>query len=63
MLTCPLCYSLAWIEMRMIVVALLRTFDLVALGRESEDWIERQRVYFLWERLPLHVQIRSVAGE
>jgi hypothetical protein len=49
--------------MRIIVVALLREFDLVALGQESEDWIERQRVFFLWERLPLHVQIRSVAGE
>jgi hypothetical protein len=49
--------------MRIIVVALLREFDLVALGQESEDWIERQRVFFLWERLPLHVQIRAVAGE
>jgi hypothetical protein len=60
---CLFCCSLAWIEMRMVVVSLLREFDLVALGRESEDWIERQRVFFLWERLPLHVQIRSVGGD
>lgn len=48
--------------MRMIVVALLREFDLVALGEESRDWIERQRIFFLWEKLPLHVRIQSVAG-
>ena len=58
---CSTCCSLAWIEMRVIVVSLLRAFDLVVLGRKSEDWIERQRIFFLWERLPLHVQI-SVAG-
>jgi cytochrome P450 len=53
---------LAWIEMRVIVVELLRAFDLVALGEESKGWIERQRIFFLWERLPLQVRI-SVAGE
>jgi cytochrome P450 len=62
MLTYPLYRSLAWIEMRMIVVALLREFDLVALAQDSTDWIERQRIFFLWERLPLRVRIQPVAG-
>lgn len=56
------CCSLAWIEMRMIVVFLLRTFDLVALARESEGWIERQRIFFLWEKLPLVVQVKVGDG-
>jgi hypothetical protein len=46
----------------MIVVALLREFDLVALAQDSTDWIERQRIFFLWERLPLRVRIQPVAG-
>jgi cytochrome P450 len=62
MLTYPLYRSLAWIEMRMTVVALLREFDLVALAQDSTDWIERQRIFFLWERLPLGVRIQPVAG-
>jgi len=48
--------------MRMIVVSLLLTFDLVALEPESADWIERQKIFFLWEKLPLYVQL-SVRGD
>lgn len=51
--------SLAWIEMRMILVFLLHTFDLIALAEESKDWIESQRIFFLWEKLPLRVQISA----
>jgi hypothetical protein len=54
--------SLAWIEMRMIVVHLLRAFDLVGLEDESRNWIERQRIFFLWEKLPLRVRIEAVDG-
>jgi len=56
------CCSLAWIEMRMIVVSLLCTFDLVALAQGSADWIERQRIFFLWEKLPLVVQMKAGDG-
>jgi cytochrome P450 len=56
------CCSLAWIEMRMIVVHLLRAFDLVGLEYESRDWIERQRIFFLWEKLPLRVRISAFDG-
>jgi len=48
--------------MRMIMVFLLRKLDLIALAEESKGWIERQRIFFLWEKLPLLVQI-SAAGE
>ena len=48
--------------MRMIVVHLLRAFDLVGLDDGSRDWIERQRVFFLWEKLPLWVRIAAVDG-
>jgi hypothetical protein len=52
--------SFAWIEVRMIVVHLLRAFDLVGLDDGSRDWIERQRVFFLWEKFPLWVRIAAV---
>jgi hypothetical protein len=48
--------------MRMIVVHLLRAFDLVGLEYESRDWIERQRIFFLWEKLPLRVRISAFDG-
>jgi hypothetical protein len=45
--------------MRTITASLLRSFDLVALaeGNSGADWIEGQRVFFLWEKVPLHVRI------
>jgi hypothetical protein len=46
--------------MRMIVVHLLRAFDLVGLDDESRDWIERQKIFFLWEKLPLWVRVVAV---
>jgi hypothetical protein len=48
--------------MRMIVVHLLRAFDLVGLEDESRNWIERQRIFFLWEKLPLRVRVEAVDG-
>jgi cytochrome P450 len=54
--------SLAWVEMRMILVFLLSAFDLVALAPESVGWIERQRIFFLWEKLALRVRIAAVDG-
>jgi hypothetical protein len=48
--------------MRMILVFLLSAFDLVALAPESVGWIERQRIFFLWEKLALRVRIAAVDG-
>lgn len=55
---------MAWIEMRMVLAHLVYAFDLVELEHSSEDWIDRQKIFFLWEKLPLHVKIkpRQTAG-
>ena len=51
-------HSLAWIEMRMVLASLLLNFDLLELQPCSRDWIDRQKIFFLWEKLPLNIQIR-----
>lgn len=51
-------HSLAWIEMRMVLASLLLDFDLLEVQSDSRDWIERQKIFFLWEKLPLNVRIR-----
>lgn len=50
--------SLAWIEMRVILAYLLYNFDLIEVESSSRDWIERQKIFFLWEKTPLNVRIR-----
>jgi cytochrome P450 len=51
--------SLAWIEMRMVLASLLFNFDLLEVQSDSRDWIDRQKIFFLWEKLPLNIRIRS----
>jgi hypothetical protein len=43
--------------MRMILAYLLFGFDLVGLGPASDDWIARQKIFFLWEKNPLKIRI------
>jgi cytochrome P450 len=50
--------SLAWIEMRMVLASLLFDFDLLDVQLDSRDWIERQKIFFLWEKLPLSIRMR-----
>jgi len=50
--------SLAWIEMRMVLASLLFDFDLLEVQSDSRDWIDRQKIFFLWEKLPLNIRIR-----
>lgn len=49
----------------MIMVYILWNFDLVRLESDSQNWIERQKIYSLWEKLPLNVKIsaRDIASE
>ncbi|KAI0197645.1 isotrichodermin C-15 hydroxylase [Astrocystis sublimbata] len=56
--------NLAWAEMRLILSHLVWNFDLLAIRPDSRQWIERQKIYSLWEKLPLHVHIapRSEKG-
>uniref|UniRef100_A0A8H7N1C1 Uncharacterized protein n=1 Tax=Bionectria ochroleuca TaxID=29856 RepID=A0A8H7N1C1_BIOOC len=49
--------NLAWAEMRMILAKLVLSIDLISLQPDSEQWIERQKIYSLWEKPPLNVKI------
>ncbi|KAF2210335.1 hypothetical protein CERZMDRAFT_113284 [Cercospora zeae-maydis SCOH1-5] len=50
--------NLAWHEMRLILATTLYNFDL-HLCDESEGWAE-QKVYVLWEKIPLWVRLSPV---
>ncbi|KAK1996017.1 cytochrome P450 [Colletotrichum falcatum] len=49
--------NLAYVEMRIILARLLWNFDL-ALAEDSEEWMETQKIYTLWEKGPLNVYLR-----
>ena len=45
--------------MRLILAKVLWNFDL-ELAPGSDGWVERQKVYGLWEKGPLMVKVRPV---
>ena len=47
--------NLAWHELRLLLATLLLHFD-ISLAEESQGWID-QRVYTLWEKPPLMVDL------
>ncbi|KAI1813901.1 isotrichodermin C-15 hydroxylase [Poronia punctata] len=49
--------NLAWAEMRLILSHLVWNFDFLGLEKDSENWIENQKIYSLWEKSPLNVKI------
>ncbi|KAI0024058.1 cytochrome P450 [Xylariomycetidae sp. FL0641] len=49
--------TLAWAEMRMILSKLVWNIDLLSIAPDSERWIERQRIFSLWEKPPLNVKV------
>ena len=51
---------MAYHEMRLLLTKVLYNFNL-ELCDESREWMERQKVYILWEKLPLMVKVTSVA--
>ncbi|KAK4142249.1 Isotrichodermin C-15 hydroxylase [Dichotomopilus funicola] len=51
--------NLAYAEMRLILVRLLWNFDL-ELMPESKTW-NKQKIYLLWEKLPLNVKLIPVS--
>ncbi|KAH8204051.1 hypothetical protein TruAng_001733 [Truncatella angustata] len=53
--------SLAYAEMRLVLAKLLFTFDLTLAG-DSNNWIERNRVYQLWFKPDLNVYLRPVTN-
>ncbi|KAK3320293.1 cytochrome P450 [Cercophora scortea] len=46
--------NLAYAEMRLILARIIFDFDL-KLADDSQQWIERQWVHILWDRIPLNV--------
>jgi cytochrome P450 len=51
--------SLAYAEMRLIVAKVLFNFDL-ELVDTTQDWLEGQKVFTLWQKPSLMVQVRPV---
>lgn len=47
---------MAYVEMRMIMVKMLWNFD-YELCDESDNWLD-QKVYLVWKKEPLMVQLR-----
>lgn len=52
--------SLAYVEMRVILARIIWNFDL-SLAEESQDWLQRQKVYIFWDKGPLIVNLTPVA--
>jgi cytochrome P450 len=50
---------MAYHEMRLILAKVLFNFDL-ELCPESVGWMEKQRVYTLWQKPPLMVKVKTV---
>lgn len=49
--------NLAYIEMRLILARVLWNFDL-ELADKTKDWIGNQKIYVLWEKVPLEVYLK-----
>ncbi|KAF5002153.1 hypothetical protein FDECE_10715 [Fusarium decemcellulare] len=51
--------NLAYVEMRVILARLIWNFDLI-LEPESNNWLDKQKVYILWDKGPLMVKLKPV---
>lgn len=51
--------SLAYIEMRMILVRMVFNFDM-ELDQPEKDWMDQQ-VFFLWDKPELMIKLKSRA--
>ena len=49
-------HSMAYVEMRMIMVKMLWNFD-YELYDENDNWLD-QKVYLVWKKEPLMVQLK-----
>lgn len=50
------CHSLAYAEMRTILARVIYNFDM-KLAEDSQDWMEKQKIFLLWEKGPLNVYL------
>ncbi|KAK1757808.1 isotrichodermin C-15 hydroxylase [Echria macrotheca] len=51
--------NLAYAEMRLILARIIYDFD-IKLADDSQNWIEKQKAYILWDRIPLNVYFKPV---
>ncbi|ORY67805.1 putative cytochrome P450 [Pseudomassariella vexata] len=51
--------NLSYAEMRLILARIIYHFDMT-LAEDSERWIERQKSYALWDRIPLNVHLTPI---
>jgi hypothetical protein len=49
------------INMRLILARLLYRFD-IQLANEAQDWIAEQKIFTIWEKIPLMVYIKPISG-
>ncbi|GKT81074.1 cytochrome P450 [Colletotrichum tofieldiae] len=54
--------ALAYAEMRLVLARIVYDFDM-KLAEGNGPWIERQRVFGLWDRIPLMVNLKPVGLE
>lgn len=50
-------HSMAYAEMRMILAKLLWHFDF-ELAPGAEKWLTEQKVYLIWDKIPLLVKFK-----
>lgn len=55
-------YSLAYVEMRLVLTRLLWNFELVDLDPSSTNWAD-QNVYLLWEKPELWMRLKPVSKD
>lgn len=49
-------HSLAYMNMRLILSRVLHRYD-IKLADEAQDWIAEQKIFTIWEKIPLMVLV------
>ncbi|KAK1633225.1 hypothetical protein BDP81DRAFT_434459 [Colletotrichum phormii] len=49
---------MAYAELRIILAKLVWNFDLELMD-ESKEWTSRQRIYIIWQKVPLLVRCKD----
>lgn len=56
-MTSNIFHSLAWAETKLIIAKIFWSFELELSERSPKDWTD-QRVYVMWEGLPLFAHLK-----
>lgn len=52
-------YSLAYVEMRLILARMIWNFDM-ELQEDSLAWDKKQRVFMIWDKVSMYVRLAPV---